>query len=592
MRKSFFNTIQSRLFLLFLVSMTTILVIVSLLFYDRTAEDYQSKVSDLSKKNSSQTVALFDLLLKGYDSLSKSVSNNMDVVRLLSQKGASPAVDYINERSITNVIGAIYYSRDDLLGIHVLSMEDKVISFGDYPNVIDPMYAESDWFKQIRASSAEMVWLGVFPRSVVDTSLQAPVFAFGRLIYDLDQYKPIGIVLIEADPQLILSAMDNLKLGPNGDAYVVSGADKVIASSADAPMLDDANMAEVNRSGEGVYSGGNEIVVTSKITAADGTIVSRTPAADLNMELLRTKRYLVAVFVVLVFISVLIAIWGSRTVSSPLKRVVREMRKVEAGNFDRVLSIQSYHEVGQLVDSFNHMVSRIAELIEQVKISSVSEKNAELQALQSQVNPHFLYNTLDMIYWLLDEKGNDKLADVVLSLSHMFRYSSHWDNEATLGQEVEQIRHYLTIIETRLEGRLSVEIEIGDNWLNFRLPKMTLQPIIENAVKHGLEASGGAGKLRIRAEREEDSLTITVSDNGIGMSEQRLALLNESLEISNSPREGGGVGMINLQRRLRLMFGERYGISVESSPLKGTKVRIRLQLPEEIEVRDEHSGRR
>jgi two-component system sensor histidine kinase YesM len=143
---------------------------------------------------------------------------------------------------------------------------------------------------------------------------------------------------------------------------------------------------------------------------------------------------------------------------------------------------------------------------------------------------------------------------------------------------------------------------------------MTLQPIIENAVKHGLEASDWPGKLRICAERGEDSLTITVADNGIGMNEERLAKLKKSLRIEEmtdngassvtmtedggshgvvpvSPRDGGGIGMINLQRRLKLMFGEGYGISVESSPLKGTRVRIRLPLPEKNEVRDEHSSR-
>lgn len=587
--------------MLFLVSMTLILVTVSLLFYDRSSEDYQNKVSDLSKKNSSQTVALFDLLLKGYDSLSKSLSNNMDVVRILSQKETSPAVDYFNERSITNVIGAIYYSRDDLMGIHVISFGGKVVSFGDYANVVDTMYRDADWFKEIQDSSGRMEWLGVFPQSVIDTSLKKQVFAFGRLIYDLDQYKPIGIVLVEAKPQLILSAMDNLKLGPHGDAYIFTESDKVIASSSDAPLLTEESRAAIAASGEGVYSSGDELIVTSKITVADWTIASKTPVADLNVELVRTKRYLVVVFAILVFISILIAIWGSRTLSFPLKRVIREMRKVEAGDFDRVLSIHSYREIDQLVVSFNHMVWRIAGLIEQVKISSVSEKNAEIQALQSQVNPHFLYNTLDMIYWLLDEKGNDKLADVVLSLSHMFRYSSHWENEATIGQEVEQIRHYLTIIETRLEGRLAVDIDIDERWLDFRVPKMTLQPVIENAVKHGLEPVGSQGKLGVSAIQEGDSLTITVSDNGIGMNENQLAELRKSLEIPRTSERGGdtlelvthregGIGMTNLQRRLRLMFGENYGITVESAPLKGTSVRIRLQLPEKVEVRNEYTG--
>ncbi|MFC5529028.1 sensor histidine kinase [Cohnella yongneupensis] len=595
MRRSNYNTIQSRLFLLFLVSMTAILLIVSGLFYNRSTNEFRGKVTDLSQKNSSQTVALFDLLLKGYDSLSKSISNNVEVARLLGQKNAGPAVEFINERSIMNVIGAIYYSREDLMGIHVISnANNKVISYGDYANVIDPAYKDTEWFKQLKDSQGHMVWLGVFPHSIMDTSQRLPVFAFGRLIYDVNQYEPIGIVLFEARPQLILSAMDNLKLGLNSQVNIVSESGEVLAYSDVPGFPPDVDLKDLMAKGSGLYKVNNDWIIISSIPTAGWTIISQTPESDLNVELERMQRYMIIVLVALVCLSVVIAMWGARTISSPIKRVVREMKQVETGNFSRVLTIQSYYEIGQLGDSFNRMVSRIAELIEQVKIVSVSEKNAELQALQSQVNPHFLYNTLDMIYWLLDKKGNDNLAEVVLALSHMFRYSSHWEDEVTLGAELEQIRHYLTIIELRLHGRLTVEVDIDEQWRGVRVPKMTLQPIIENAVKHGLEPQGQDCKLKVFATREGDSLTITIADNGVGMSEERLIRLRRSLGQSDdgtaaesgsletgqeeSAEEAGGIGISNLQRRLKHMFGENYGLSVDSAPGEGTSVQIRVWL--------------
>ncbi len=606
MRRGNYNTIQFRLFLLFFVSMTAILLIVSGLFYNRSMNEFQDKISDLSKKNSSQTVALFDLMLKGYDSLSKSISNNFDVVRLLSQKNVSPAVEFINERSITNQIGAIYYSREDLMGVHVISTKGKVISYGDYGNVIDPEYAESGWYKRLEKSQGLMVWLGVYPESIIDTSQNLPVFAFGRLIYDLNQYQPIGYVLFEAKPQLILSSMDNLKLGPHSQVNIVSESGDVLAYSDEARLPEDIDLEKLIQQDLGLYKVKNEWITTASIPSAGWTIVSRTPQSDLNGELESMQRYLIVVLIALVCLSAVIAVWGSRTISSPIKRVVREMKQVETGNFNRVLTVKSYYEIGQLADSFNKMVARISELIEQIKISSVSEKNAELQALQSQVNPHFLYNTLDMIYWLLDEKGNDNLAEVVLALSQMFRYSSHWEEEVTLGAELEQIRHYLTIIELRLHGRLTVEINVDERWRGVRVPKMTLQPIIENAVKHGLEPHGRDGKLSVCAAREGDSLTIIVADNGIGMNEEELGRLRRSLDESElalsrgysrgrdreeTARETGGIGISNLHRRLKLMFGESYGLSVDSAPGRGTSVRIRLWLPERSE-RVEHIDRR
>jgi two-component system sensor histidine kinase YesM len=605
MRRGFKNSIQTRLFLLFLVSMTGILLIVSVLFYNRTTAEYQAKVSDLSQKNSSQTVALFDLLLKGFDSLSKSISNNTDIIRLLSQKSVNPSVDYINERSITNMIGAIYYSRDDLVGIHVLSLEGKVFNYGDKMTVVDPLFANMDWYKQIKTSAGRMVWVGVYTHSVIDTAQAKPVFAFGRLIYDLDQHKPIGIVLVETQPQAILSALDNLQLGKNSDAFILTETGGIVNSTSGLlpPGIDGQSLAIEK---EGAHYFGKDLIVTSKIPFAGWTIMSRTPIKDLNVELERTKRYLIVMFAILIILSILIATFVSRSISSPLRRIVREMRQVETGNFNRVLNIVSYEEIGQLVESFNHMVEQIAELIERVKISSISEKNAELQALQSQVNPHFLYNTFDMIYWLLDENGNDKLGDVVLSLSHMFRYSSHWEDEVTLREEVEQISHYLNIIKMRLQGRLTIEIDIDEQWMAVRMPKMTLQPIIENAVKHGLEPLGRPGKLRLAASRTEENLTITVSDNGVGMTVERLAKLRKSLLlepaiglrkmsneqdalVTSQPQRGGGIGLSNLQRRLRYMFGEEYGLSVDSTIKDGTFVRIKLPLPVEGVYSYEHS---
>ncbi len=216
--------------------------------------------------------------------------------------------------------------------------------------------------------------------------------------------------------------------------------------------------------------------------------LSTTSSEDLNAELVQNQRYLLIVALIFIIVSVLIASIVSKGISLPLKRVIWEMKWGETGNFRHTVNIESYEVNNQLATSFNHIVSQIAELVELVRITSASEKNAELHALQTQVNPHFLYNTLDPIYWMLDEKGQDQLGEVVLSLSHMLRYSSHWEEGAdvSLREGLEQIGHYLTIIQVRLQGRVSVGISM-DGWLDIRLPKMILQPLIENAAEHGLE---------------------------------------------------------------------------------------------------------
>ncbi|CAJ1317507.1 cache domain-containing sensor histidine kinase [Paenibacillus nuruki] len=584
------HSIHNRLFILFLFCMAGIVLLVSILFYNRTTTQFHEKLGEIAQKNVSQTVGLLDLLLGSYDSLSKSISANVDIVRLLGQKSASsPQVEYINQNYITTIMGAIYFSRDDLVGIHVIGENGKIYDYSNSMNVIDPEYTKSSWYQQISGSSGQMVWLGVFPHSIIDQVEDQPVFAFGRPIFNLNEQHQIGIVLIEARADTFLTAMNNLKLGPHSEVNIVTGDGKHIPTSIEPnskPGTIPPHISLPQIPGQvNVQQNNSRLIAASKLGTTNWTIVSSTPDRDLNVELTQTKRYLFIVVTVLIVVSALIAFIVSRTISSPLKRLIREMKQVENGNFRGMVTVTSYEEINSLVLSFNHMVARIEELIERVKVSSVSEKNAELHALQSQVNPHFLYNTLDMIYWMLDEKGNDELGDVVLSLSHMFRYSSHWEDHAlvTLREEIEQINHYLTIILIRLDGRLSVEIDVEEQWMDLHVPKMLLQPIIENAVKHGLEALDRPGILRVRAIPDRKYLNIIISDNGKGMNESTLERLRDSLLRPTDPvhRERKSIGLQNLHQRLSHMFGITHGIQIESSLGTGTAVKLVLPLSDQ-----------
>ncbi|MCZ8519885.1 cache domain-containing sensor histidine kinase [Paenibacillus caseinilyticus] len=630
------HSIHNRLFVLFLLSMLSLLLIVSALFYQRTTDQVQDKVSEIARKNVSQTAGLFDLLLRGYDSLSKTISGNFDLQRLVAEPvPKDPPLRFINERTITNTLGAIYYSREDMVGIHVISYSGPIYSYGNSMSVIDPDYAQSAWYKELQESTGEIRWFGVYPNSVIDQLEKRPVFAFGRQLYDLSQHKPIGVILIETDADQALAALSNLKLSPNSEAYIVSPDGRVVASTkpageeGSAPLLGPGKIPRPDNEGDVVVdSRDGRLAVAGRPEMADWTVLSLTPDSDMKVELDETRDFLLIMLSVLVVVATALATFVSRTISSPLKRLIQEMKQVEIGNFRGLLHVKSYEEINILVASFNQMVHRMDDLIERVKLSSISEKNAQLQALQSQVNPHFLYNTLDMIYWMLDEKENDRLGRVVLSLSHMFRYSSHWEgsSEVTLREERDQMRHYLTIIKSRLEGRLTVYVDIEERWLDYRLPKMTLQPIIENAVKHGLEPLNCEGVLRVYTEQSGGSLHIVIRDNGPGMDRATLLRLQETLggealsvakelaleEAADGPKAVNGaagaagakgrrgIGLQNVHRRLVLMFGEAYGVQVSSAPDEGTVVTVAMPLMyaqqaleagEEEGVRYEHSRR-
>lgn len=598
MRKRF-QSIHGRLFLIFLFSMLGLLLVVSLVYYQRATEQIRDKVGVIAEKNISQTVGLFELLLKGYDSVTKSLNSNNELMQLLQQKtpAGSPEVSSVNrERQITDILGAIFYSRSDIVGIHVISSQGKVYSFDRSIGSSTRDYKKTDWYAELQKSRGDMRWLGVYPTAPLSGGIDSPVFVFGRQLFELSTMKSVGYVLIETEEDPILSALSNASIGPGSSVVIRDSAGNVIVRTR--PEVDGtetealpADWPGTLKKGEvAVHDRKDALLTAARIGTADWTVIGVTPKRDLKLELKQTQRFLLTVVILLVVAATALATLVSRSFSSPFKRLIQQMKQVELGNFQGRVRVHSYQELNVLVGSFNRMVHQIEDLIEREKLSSISEKNAQLQALQSQVNPHFLFNTLDMIYWMLDERENDRLGSLILALSRIFRYSSDWEeaSRAPLRLELEQLRHYLTIIETRLGGRVNTKIEVEDRWLGAQVPKMILQPIVENAVKYGLEPLSREGTLRIRSAETADALVIVVEDNGVGMDEETLVRVRRSLGaggVAPGLREDAagrrGIGLANVHRRIVLMYGERFGLQIESERERGTKIWASFPKPAE-----------
>lgn len=577
--------------------MLALLLIASFLYYRQTTNIVHSKISDMAGKNISQTVGLFTLLLEGYDSVTKSLSTNNDLLKLLKEMefDLDPTERVNKGRTITNMMGSIFYSRDDIVGMHVITEQGKVYSYEkSYAGVTNLNYASTDWFERLQASEGEMVWFGLSDGSVMNSMQPESVFVFGRRLFDLNNYHTIGYLIVETEPQAILAALSNVTISPNSQVYIVDKENEVIAATGEQATesltVDFDELPRPVRDEVIADDRTDQLVVSANAGMAGWTVFGLTPKADISAEVTQIRQAMFVVILLLIALSTALATLVSRNISSPIKLLIREMRQVEIGNFRGSVNVNSFDEINTLVTSFNRMVRRIDELIERITSASISEKNAQLQALQSQVNPHFLYNTLDMIYWMLDERENDRLGRVILALSQMFRYSSDWGDasKTTLRHELDQMRHYMTIIENRLEGRIQTVIEVDERWLDVVLPKMTIQPIIENAVKSGIEPLGKPGLLRVSTTASNGELRITIEDNGVGIEETTLDELNRSLdgrseEIAGRSRRG--IGLPNVHRRIGLMYGEVFGLQIQSVVGHGTSVTILVPL--QVERRKE-----
>lgn len=266
----------------------------------------------------------------------------------------------------------------------------------------------------------------------------------------------------------------------------------------------------------------------------------------------------------------------SQMITRPLQTLNEAMKQVQDTNFEIRLENDRTDEIGELTDSFNYMVDQIRTLVNRVYREQLAQKNAEMEALQAQINPHFLYNSLDSINWMLIDRGELDISKVVVALGKLMQYSM--DSRTSLvplREEYRNAKDYLIIQRNRLEDQLDYELDLEEGLEEFHVPKLILQPLIENAIKHGVLESLHRCRVAVQTRRVGDQICITVSDNGAGMTEEKLEICRQLL--NGTSREQENIGTRNVARRLQLHFNEQCEFKVTSKVGEGTA--ISLQLP-------------
>ncbi|MCI3924645.1 sensor histidine kinase [Paenibacillus sp. TRM 82003] len=301
------------------------------------------------------------------------------------------------------------------------------------------------------------------------------------------------------------------------------------------------------------------------------------PYEQLFQTVEAVKRLALIVFSSLFLLSLFVSMRFARNVTGPIESLNAKMKNVQKGNFlvadepsERSFPMD---EAGQLHRNFRIMLQRIDELITENYRKQLAIKDSEFKALQSQINPHFLYNTLESINWSAKASGQQDISNMVESLGYLLRSAiNHKDPLIPLREEMSIVQHYLTIQKVRFEERLDFETDIPPELGRYIIPKLSLQPIVENAIHYGLERMIEPCRIRVRARLDGDQLELTVDDNGPGMDAKTMELWRRG-ELRT---RGAGVGLRNIDERIRLMFGEEYGLTLHSEPKTGTRVTVRL----------------
>ncbi|QDP39824.1 sensor histidine kinase [Radiobacillus deserti] len=408
-----------------------------------------------------------------------------------------------------------------------------------------------------------------------------------RVIKNSYTLKDLGIVVIGVNEETLRRKYTN-GLSNNAQLFIVHEDNKVITST-DSKWIG-AHIADIpyftEKANNSISVSSNKWMLASSKSENDWNVLLLQPRNELLTELNTIKIWTLLVTALCFFMGVWFSWYVSSVITKPLKKLTKSIYQLQKGDFTQQVSFRGKDEVGELGRGYDVMVQQIKRLIDDVFRTQLSRKEAELKTLQAQIHPHFLYNTLDTIFWKAQQKNQRDIADLIYSLSQFFRLSLSDGKEfVTVGHELLLIENYLIIQKNRFTNKFTYEIQANEETKAIPIPKLLIQPLVENAVLHGLEGIEDNGFIYIQIAQEEHFLNIEVVDNGIGIELHKLNRINEYLQETDfesievhREQDRPGYALVNIMERLRMKYGQQANMRIESDYGIGTKVRIHIPL--------------
>ena len=392
-----------------------------------------------------------------------------------------------------------------------------------------------------------------------------------------------GVLLIDVSYNSLDQIVGEVSLGDSGYLYLMDGGGEIIchpkAQLINAGLMEEDNLEVAGRK-EGSYRerfGGEERITTVKSIGYTGwKAVGVNPTGSMTLNVLKTRIFVVFIVLLFLFVLTMINAYISSRITNPIKELEKSVSLLESGDLDAPVYIGGSAEIRSLGHSIQGMALRIKGLMNDIVAEHESKRKSEFDTLQSQINPHFLYNTLDIIVWMIENEKKTDAVRVVTALARFFRISlSRGKSIITVKDELEHVRNYLMIQQMRFKNKFTYKIDADEDVLELASLKLMLQPMVENAIYHGMEFMDGDGVIQIRVWREGDDLYLRVRDNGLGMTKEQVEnLFKDSGHVPS--RRGSGIGVRNVNERVHLYFGDAYGLRIESEPDEGTDVIIHL----------------
>lgn len=442
----------------------------------------------------------------------------------------------------------------------------------------------SDWLRKYHYSDQGYYWLNKHDDTVFQTVNERPVIS---TFYDVGRAGASvgGLVIFNMNCSYFMDLLTNIKVSSHGYILMISkdGVIKSKSTGIETQVKPEDLLKLKERLGTSGYmivrskTGQKLVLMYDSIKINKWMLAAVVPMKDILKDADNIKYISLVIILILLFVTSISATFFAGQITNPIRYLSYQVKQLEKGNFDVNLEIEEKNEIGVLASGLQRLVNSVKELIEKVKDEQEKKRKTELLALQSQINPHFLYNTLGSIKHLIDMEENAKASQMTSALTKFFMIGiSRGKVFITIKEELEHIENYLIIQKMRYSRDFDYVLEIDDWILHSEIIKLTLQPIVENSIYHGMKNKMEMGIIRITGWKEKDHVVIEVFDEGAGMSSEKLEGLMKSInnpEIEETPIT---FGLRNVNQRIKLHYGEEYGIEIKSVLNEYTKVMLRI----------------
>ena len=482
--------------------------------------------------------------------------------------------DYLSPRSLDQ-----YYVQN--IDLYVKST-GAVYSYGNKPTRLSQPF-QSDYMTQALVYPMELNWIGYNPESdSIDIS---------RLIYDPATYETEALLVIRMSVDFLLDKFNAFNTISIDKMYIADEQARVMGANDKKALGTTAEYAElIQNKQSGTISNSSQLIIFSRLedVAASFPYEKWTTIVLIDKDILfssldKLVGFLYVFAAAIAAIGIFLAVMIAQRVSRPIGSLVRAMSQAEQGNLAMSLQTNSsIREVSLFNRGFNEMTAKLNNLINTVYKIRLAEKEAQLRNLLAKINPHFLFNTLQMISWKAHEYEADQVCDMIHSLSYMLETELYADGDQTftLAEELKYIEHYVKIIRSKYVDKIAVRIHVPEELLQYQIPKLVIQPILENAITHGLAPKTSSGQVSLEVFRDKEDMVIQVVDDGVGM---RSNVLKKALDLGAADYETTvagkhGIALANIQQRIHLLYGDEYGLAIESNLAEGTRITMRVPL--------------